>query len=33
MSNVFWLSDEQFSKLQPLLPADTRERPVSMTGG
>ncbi len=25
MSNgLFWLTDEQFSKLQPLLPTDTR---------
>lgn len=23
----FWLSDEQFSKLEPLLPTDTRGKP------
>ena len=28
MSNpYFWLSDEQFSRLQPLLPTDTRGKP------
>ncbi len=27
MSNYFWLSDEQFGRLAPLLPSDTRGVP------
>ena len=27
MSDVFWLSEEQFSRLAPLLPTDTRGKP------
>lgn len=27
MSDHFWLSDEQFSRLEPLLPTDTRGKP------
>jgi transposase len=27
MSDVFWLSERQFSRLVPLLPADTRGKP------
>ncbi len=26
-SSYFWLSDEQFARLEPLLPTDTRGKP------
>jgi len=31
--NYFWLTEDQFGRLEALLPRDTRGKPRSMTAG